>query len=86
MLRKIYAINYLYFTKDKVDAEGTKHTSLCTSLLNEKDCRIEKVFIDNDSAFNVSPIYIYILKNMHSYESYTKPNTMMVKTYDGSSK
>lgn len=80
MLRRIYAINHLYFTKDEVDVERTKHTSICTSLLNEKNCRIEKVFIDNDSAFNVS--LNYILKNMHSYESHTKPSTMMVKTYD----
>ena len=84
MVRRIYVINYLYFTKDELDAEGTKHTSLCTSLLNEKDCLIEKVLIANDPVFNVSPKYI--LKNMHSDESHIKPSIMMVKTYDGSSK
>jgi len=79
---RIHATNYLYFTADELDDEGTGHNKPLYITVRCKDCIIGKVLIDNGSALNVLPKHI--LKEMPIDESHMKPSTMMARAYDGS--
>jgi len=82
LVGRIHATNYLYFTADKLDAEGIEHNKLLYITVRCKDCLTGKVLIDNGSALNVLPKHI--LKEMLIDESHMKPSTMMARAYDSS--
>jgi hypothetical protein len=82
LVGRIHATNYLYFTADELDAEGTGHNKPLYITVRCKDCIIGKVLVDNGSALNVLPKHI--LKEMPIDESHMKPSTMMARAYDGS--
>ncbi|XP_052301368.1 LOW QUALITY PROTEIN: uncharacterized protein LOC127904008 [Populus trichocarpa] len=79
---RIHATNYLYFTADELDTEGTGHNKPLYITVRCKDCLIGKVLIDNGSALNVLPKHM--LEEMPIDESHIKPSTMMARAYDGS--
>jgi len=82
LVGRIHATNYLYFTADELDAEGTGHNKPLYITVRCKDCLIGKVLIDNGSALNVLPKHM--LEEMPIDESHIKPSTMMARAYDGS--
>jgi len=82
LMGRIHATNYLYFTADEVDAEGTKHNKPLYITIRCNDCLIGKVLFDNGSALNVLPKHM--LKEMQVDESHMKSSTMMTRAYDGS--
>jgi hypothetical protein len=84
LVGRIHATDYLYFTADKLGAEGTRHNKPLYITVRCKDCLIGKVLIDNGSALNVLPKHM--LKEMTVDESHIKPSTMMARAYDGSPK
>ena len=55
LVGRIQASNYLYFTEDELDPEGTGHTKPLYITMKCKDCLIGKVLVDNGSALNVLP-------------------------------
>jgi len=55
LVRRIHAANYLYFTEDELDVEGTGHNKPLYVTVRCKDCLIGKVIIDNGSTLNVLP-------------------------------
>jgi hypothetical protein len=82
LVGRIHASNYIYFTADELDVEGTGHNKPLYITVKCKDCLIGKVLVDNDSNLNI--LLKHILKEMPIDESHMKPNTMMAITYDGS--
>ena len=82
LVGRIHTTNYLYFTADELDAEGTGYNKPLYITVRCKDCIIGKVLVDNGSALNVLPKHI--LKEMPIDESHMKPSTMMARAYDGS--
>jgi hypothetical protein len=82
LVGRIHATNYLYFTADELDAEGTGHNKPLYITVRYKDCIIGKVLVDNGSALNVLPKHI--LQEMPIDETHMKPSTMMARAYDGS--
>jgi len=82
MVGRIHATNYLYFTADELDAEGTGHNKPLYITVKCKDCLIGKVLVDNGSALNVLPKHM--LEEMPIDESHMKPSAMMARAYDGS--
>jgi len=82
LVGRIHATNYLYFTANELDAEGTGHNKPLYITTRCKDCLIRKVFVDNGSALNVLPKHM--LKEMLVDKSHMKPSTMMARAYDGS--
>jgi hypothetical protein len=82
LVGRIHASNYLYFTADELDAEGTGHNKPLYITVKCKDCLIGKVLVDNGSALNVLPKHM--LKEMQVDKSHMKPSTMMARAYDGS--
>jgi hypothetical protein len=82
LVGRIHATNYLYFTADELDAEGTGHNKPLYITTRCKDCLIGKVLVDNGLALNVLPKHM--LKEMPVDESHMKPSTMMARAYDGS--
>lgn len=77
LVERIHATNYLYFTEDELDVEGTRHNKLVFITIRCRDCLIEKVLINNGLALNVLPKHM--LKEMYVDESH-----MMARAYDGS--
>ena len=55
LVGKIQATNYLYFTEDECDLEGTWHNKPLYITVRYKDCPINKVLVDNCSTLNVLP-------------------------------
>jgi hypothetical protein len=84
LVGRIHATNYLYFTEDELDAQGTRHNKPLYIIVRCKDCLIGKVLVDNGSALNVLPKHM--LKEMSVDESHLKPSTMMARVYDDSPK
>ncbi|XP_061983063.1 uncharacterized protein LOC133702756 [Populus nigra] len=82
LVGRIHATNYLYFTADELDVEGTGHNKPLYITVRCKDCLIGKVLVDNGSALNVLPKHM--LEEMPIDESHMKPSTMMARAYDGS--
>ena len=82
LVGRIHASNYLYFTEDELDAEGTGHNKPLYITVRCKDCLIGKVFIDNGSALNVLPRHM--LNEMPVDPSDMQPSLMMARAYDGS--
>jgi hypothetical protein len=74
--------NYLYFTANELDTEGTGHNKPLYITVKCKDCLSRKVLVDNGSTHNILPKHI--LKEMPVDESHMKPSTMMARAYDGS--
>jgi hypothetical protein len=82
LVGRIQATNYLYFTDDELDHEGTGHNKPLHITVKYKDCVIAKVLIDNGSALNVLPMHV--LDKMPVDASHMKPSTMTARAYDGS--
>ena len=84
LVERIHAANYLYFTEDELDAEGTRHNKPLYVTVRCKDCLIDKVLIDNGSTLNVLPRYMLI--EMPIDPSHMQPSVMTARAYDGSLK
>jgi len=82
LVGRIHAANYLYFTEDELDAEGTGHNKPLYVTVRCKDCLIGKVLIDNGSALNVLPRHM--LDEMPVDPSHMQPSVMTARAYDGS--
>jgi len=82
--KRIHAWNYLYFTEDKLDPVGTGHNKSLYIIVRCKDILIGKILVNNGYALNVLPKHM--LKGMSINESHMRPNTMMTRAYDGSSR
>ncbi|XP_034899372.1 uncharacterized protein [Populus alba] len=82
LVGRIHAANYLYFTEDELDAEGTRHNKPLYVTVRCKDCLIGKVLIDNGSTLNVFPKHM--LDEMPVDPSHMQPSVMMARAYDGS--
>ena len=82
LVGRIHASNYLYFTEDELDAEGTCHNKPLYITVRCKDCLIGKVLIDNGSALNVLPRHM--LNEMPVDPSHMQPSVIMARAYDGS--
>ena len=82
LVGRIQASNYVYFSDDEIDLEGTGHNKPLYITVRCKDVLIGKVLVDNGSALNVLPKHM--LKEMPLDESHIKPSTMMARAYDGS--
>ena len=74
--------NYIYFTDDELNHEGTGHNNPLYITVKCKDCVIAKVLIDNGSALNMLPRHV--LDKMPVDASHMKPSTMTARAYDGS--
>jgi hypothetical protein len=74
---RIQATNYLYFTDDELDYEGTGHNKPLYITVKCKDCVIAKVLIDNGSALNV--LLRHVLDKMPVDVSHMKPSTMTAR-------
>ena len=81
LVGRIHASNYLYFTEDELDAEGTGHNKPLYITVRCKDCLIGKVLIDNGSALNVLPKHM--LEEMPVDPSHMQPSGIMARAYDG---
>jgi len=81
LVKRINATNYLYITKDKLDAGGTGHNKPLYITTRCKDCTIGKVLVDNNSALNVLPKHV--LDEMSVDSTHILPNTIIVRAYDG---
>ncbi|XP_034903465.1 uncharacterized protein [Populus alba] len=82
--KRIHAANYLYFTEDELDAEGTGHNKPLYVTVRCKDCLVGKVLIDNGSALNVLPRHM--LDEMPIDPSHMQPSVITARAYDGSSR
>jgi len=82
LVGRIQATNYLYFTDDELDHEGTCHNKPLHITVKCKNCVIAKVLIDNGFALNVLPRHV--LDKMPVDASHMKPSTMTTRAYDGS--
>ena len=79
---RIHAANYLYFTEDDLDIEGTRHNKPLYVTVRCKDYLIGKVLIDNGPALNVLPRHM--IDEMLIYPSHIQPSVMTARAYDGS--
>lgn len=79
---RIQVTNYLYFTYDELDPEGTSHNKPLFITVKFKDCMISKVLIDNDSTLNMFPRHV--LNTMPIDASHMKSSTMTARAYNGS--
>jgi hypothetical protein len=84
LVGRIHAKNYLYFTKDELDAKGTGHNKPLYIIVRCKDCTIGNVLVDNNLALNV--LLKHVLDEMPVDYTYMLPNTMTAKAYDCSPK
>ncbi|XP_073263760.1 uncharacterized protein [Populus alba] len=84
LVGRIHAANYLYFTEDELDAEGTGHNKPLYVTVRCKDCLVGKVLIDNGSALNVLPRHM--LDEMPIDPSHMQPSVITARAYDGSSR
>ena len=82
MVGRIQATNYIYFTDDELNHEGTGHNNPLYITVKYKDCVIAKVLIDNGLTLNVLPRHV--LDKMPVDASHMKPSTMTARAYDGS--
>jgi hypothetical protein len=82
LVGRIQASNYLYFTEDELNPEGTGHNKPLYITVKYKDCLIDKVLMDNGSALNVLPRHM--LDEMPIDATYMRPSTMTARAYDGS--
>ncbi|XP_073267150.1 uncharacterized protein [Populus alba] len=80
LVGRIQASNYLYFTEDELDPEGTGHNKPLYITLKCKDCLISKVLVDNGSTLNVLPRHM--LDEMPIDATYMRPSTMTARAYD----
>jgi len=79
---RIQVSNYIYFTDDKLNHEGTGHNNPLYITVKCKDYVIAKLLIDNGSALNVLPRHM--LDKMSLDASHMKPTTMTARAYDRS--
>ncbi|XP_034906448.2 uncharacterized protein [Populus alba] len=84
LVGRIHAANYLYFTEDELDAEGTGHNKPLYVTVRCKNCLVGKVLIDNGSALNVLPRHV--LDEMPIDPSHMQPSVITARAYDGSSR
>jgi len=82
LVGRVQASNYLYFTEDELDLEGTGQNKPLYITVKYKNYLISKVLVDNVSALNVLPRHM--LDEMLIDATYMRPGTMTVKAYDGS--
>jgi hypothetical protein len=81
LIGRIHMMDYLYFTKDELDAGGTNHNKPLYIIVRCKDCTIGKVLVDNGSTLNVLPKDV--LNEMPIDSTHILPSTMMARAYDG---
>jgi hypothetical protein len=81
LVGRIQATNYIYFTDDELNHEGTSHNNPLYITVKCKDCVIAKVLIDNGLTLNVLPRHV--LDKMLVDASHMKPSTMTARAYDG---
>ena len=79
LVGRIQATNYLYFTKDELDARG--HNKPLYIIVRCQDCIIGKVLVDNSSTLNVLPKHM--LDEILLDPTHKLPSTMTAKAYDG---
>jgi hypothetical protein len=82
LVGRIHASNYLYFTEDDLDPDGTKHNNPLYITMRCRDVLKGKVLVDNGSVLNVLPRHMF--KEMLVNESYMRPSTIMARAYDSS--
>jgi len=82
LVGRIHTTNYLYFTENELDVEGTRQNKHLYITVRCNDCLIGNVLIDNGSVFNM--LSKHMLKEMSVNESHIKPSTIMTRAYDGS--
>jgi hypothetical protein len=82
LVGRIHASNYIYFTADELDAEGTRHNKPLYITIKCKHYLIGKVLLDKGSPLNV--LSKHMLNEMAVDESHMKPSTMMARAYVGS--
>ena len=82
LVGRIQATNYLYFTEDELDLEGSWHNKPLYITVRYKDCLISKVLVDNGLTLNV--LLKHMLHEMPIDTNYIRPSTMTTRTYDGS--
>jgi hypothetical protein len=82
LVRRIHAINYLYFTKKELNARGMGHNKPLYIIVRCKACIIGKVLVDNGSTLNV--LSKHVLDKMLVDLTCMLPSTMIASAYDGS--
>jgi len=81
LIKRIHMMNYLYFTKDELDAGGTNHNKPLYITVRCNDCTIGKVLVDNGSTLNV--LSKHVLNEMPIDSTHILLSTMMARVYDG---
>lgn len=84
LVGRIHATNYIYFTDDELDQEGTSHNNPLYITVKYKGCVIAKVLIKNDLVLNV--LLRHVLDKMPMDASHMKLSTMTARAYDGLSR
>lgn len=84
LIGQIQATNYVTFTDDEIDPEGTGHVKALHISLKCKDCSVAKVLIDNGSALNVLPKAT--LSQLPLDPSQVHPSNPIVRAFDGTKK
>jgi len=82
LVGRIHASNYLYFTEDDLDPDGTKHNNPLYIIMRCRDVLKGKVLVYNGSVLNVLPRHMF--KEMLVDESHIRPSTIMARAYDSS--
>ena len=82
LVERIYASNYLYFTENEFNPDGTRHNKPLYITVRCKDILIRKVLIDNGLVLNV--LQKHMLREMTINEFHMRPSAMMAREYDGS--
>lgn len=73
----------MYFTKDELNHQGTRHNEPLYIIIKCKDYMINKVSINNGLALNVLPSHV--LDRLLADASHIWSDTMMAKVYNDSS-
>jgi hypothetical protein len=82
LVGRIHASNYLYFTEDDLDPDGTRHNNPLYITMRCRDVLNGKVLVDNGYVLNVLPRHMF--KEILVDESHIIPSTIMARAYDGS--
>jgi hypothetical protein len=72
LVRRIQALNYLYFTKNELDFDGTRNNRPKYIIMQCKDVLIGKVLIDNGLTLNM--LLRHMLREMLVDESHIRHN------------
>lgn len=81
LVAQIQTTNFVSFTDEEIDSEGTGHVKALHISVKCGDHHIAKVLIDNGSALNVMPKCI--LDRLPVDQSLIRPSNLIVKAFDG---